>query len=179
MALQVEGTRGPQTMQQAAMGVFMQKIKPFLWFSDNAEEAVQFYVSTFRKARMGSLVRCGEAGPGKPGSVLTASFELEGLEFVALNGGPHFSFTPAISFAVACQDQAEIDELWDRLADGGEEMQCGWVKDRFGLCWQVVPANMAELLQGRDAEGAKRALQAMMQMVRIDIDALKSAGGLA
>jgi predicted 3-demethylubiquinone-9 3-methyltransferase (glyoxalase superfamily) len=157
----------------------MEKITPFLWFDDNAEEAVQFYLSVFRNAKAGAVMRWGEGGPGKPGSVLTMRFEIEGTEFVALNGGPHYSFTPAVSFVVNCKDQAEIDEMWAKLtADGGEEVQCGWLKDKFGLSWQVVPHNMAELLQGKDAEGGQRAMQAMMQMKKIDSGALQRAGGL-
>lgn len=158
-------------------GISVQKIKPFLWFNDNAEEAVDFYVSVFKNARKGEILRSGEGGPGKPGSVLTASFFAGDLEFVALNGGPHFSFTEAISFVVPCDSQAEIDEMWEKLTDGGKEVQCGWLKDRFGLSWQIVPRNIAELLQGKDAEGGKRAMQAMMQMIKLDIAALEHAGG--
>lgn len=157
----------------------MQNIKPFLWFNDNAEEAVQFYLSVFPHARAGAVLRNGEGGPGKPGAVLTASFELEGVEFVALNGGPHYTFTNAISFVVPCDSQAEIDDMWAKLGDGGKEIQCGWIQDKFGLSWQVVPANMPELLQGKDAEGGKRAMEAMMQMKKIEIEVLKRAGGLA
>jgi predicted 3-demethylubiquinone-9 3-methyltransferase (glyoxalase superfamily) len=125
------------------------------------------------------VLRSGEGGPGKPGSVLTATFTLEGMEFVALNGGPHFKFNESISFVVNCKDQAEIDEMWEKLSAGGSEVQCGWVKDKFGLSWQVVPANIAELLQGKDAEGGKRAMQAMLQMKKLNIAALERAGGLA
>jgi predicted 3-demethylubiquinone-9 3-methyltransferase (glyoxalase superfamily) len=158
----------------------MQKIRPFLWFNDNAEEAVAFYLSVFKNAKAGPVLRWGEGGPHPPGTVLTASFELEGIEFVALNGGPQYTFTPAVSFAVNCADQAEIDELWAKLtADGGKEVQCGWVTDKFGLSWQVVPQNIAELLRGKDAEGGRRAVQALMGMVKLDIAALKEAGGLA
>lgn len=157
----------------------MQKIKPFLWFNDNAEEAVQFYLSVFRNSKPGIVTRYGEGGPGKPGSVMTATFELEGMEFIALNGGPHYSFTHAISFVVNCEDQAEIDEYWAKLTEGGQEVQCGWLTDKFGLSWQVVPRNIAELLQGKDAAGGQRAVQAMMQMKKLDIGVLKQAGGLA
>jgi predicted 3-demethylubiquinone-9 3-methyltransferase (glyoxalase superfamily) len=157
----------------------MQKIQPFLWFDDNAEEAVAFYLSVFKNAKAGAASRWGEGGPGKPGSVLTASFTLEGLQFVALNGGPLFKFNESISFVVNCEDQAEIDEMTEKLSAGGGEVRCGWVKDKFGLSWQVVPSNMAELMKGQDAEGGKRAMRAMMQMKKIDIDALKRAGGLA
>ncbi|MGC2301364.1 MAG: VOC family protein [Acidobacteriaceae bacterium] len=158
----------------------MQKIQPFLWFDDNAEEAVAFYISIFRNAKKGAVLRSGEGGPGKPGSVLTIAFTLEGTEFVALNGGPHFKFNESISFVVNCKDQAEIDEMWGKLtAGGGSEVQCGWVKDKFGLSWQVVPTNIGELLKGKDAEGGKRAMQAMLQMKKLDIGALERAGGLA
>lgn len=157
----------------------MQKIKPFLWFNGNAEEAVQFYLSVFRNAKPGIVTRYGEGGPGKPGSVMTATFELEGLEFIALNGGPDYKFNHAISFVVNCEDQAEIDEYWAKLTEGGQEVACGWLTDKFGLSWQVVPHNIAELLQGKDAQGGQRAMQAMMQMKKLDIAALKKAGGLA
>jgi len=156
----------------------VQQIKPFLWFNDNAEEAVNFYVSVFKNAKAGAVVRWGEGGPGKPGSVLTASFTIGDLEFVALNGGPHFQFNNAVSFVIPCDSQAELDEMWAKLTAGGEEVQCGWLKDKFGLAWQVVPANMPELLEGKDAEGGKRAMQAMMKMKKIDIAELKRAGGL-
>ncbi len=157
----------------------MQQIKPFLWFNDNAEEAVQFYVSVFRNAKAGTVTRWGEGGPGKPGSVLTATFTIEGIEFVALNGGPQHPFTDAISFVVPCESQAEIDEMWAKLTAGGTEVRCGWLKDRFGVSWQVVPANIGELIQGKDAEGGERAIQALMQMTKIEIDTLKRAGGFA
>lgn len=157
----------------------MQKIKPFLWFNGNAEEAVQFYLSVFRNAIPGVVTRYGEGGPGMPGSVMTATFELEGLEFIALNGGPDYKFNHAISFVVNCEDQTEIDEYWTKLTEGGQEVACGWLTDKFGLSWQVVPQNIVELLQGKDAQGAERAMQAMMQMKKLDIPTLKKAGGLA
>jgi len=157
----------------------VQKIQPFLWFDDNAEEAVQFYVSVFNNAKAGTMSRYPEGGPGKPGSVMTATFTIGDVEFVALNGGPHFKFNESISFVVPCDSQAEIDEMWGKLtAGGGSEVQCGWVKDKFGLCWQVVPANIADLLQGKDAESGKRAMQAMLQMKKLDIATLRRAGGL-
>jgi predicted 3-demethylubiquinone-9 3-methyltransferase (glyoxalase superfamily) len=157
----------------------MQKIKPFLWFNDNAEEAVNFYVSVFKNAKAGAVLRWGEGGPGKPGSVLTAAFMIGDLEFVAMNGGPNHPFNDAVSFVVPCDSQPELDALWAKLtADGGKEIQCGWLKDKFGLAWQVVPTNIEELLKGKDAEGGKRAMQAMMQMKKLDIAALKRAGGL-
>jgi predicted 3-demethylubiquinone-9 3-methyltransferase (glyoxalase superfamily) len=157
----------------------LQKIKPFLWFNDNAEEAVKFYVSVFKNAKTGAVQRWGEGGPGKPGSVLTAAFTIGDLEFIALNGGPQFQFNNAVSFVIPCDSQAELDEMWAKLTgDGGEEVQCGWLKDKFGLAWQVVPTNISELLQGKDAEGGKRAMQAMMQMKKLEIAELKRAGGL-
>ncbi len=157
----------------------MQKIKPFLWFNDNAEQAVHFYLATFKNAKVGEILRCGEGGPLPPGSVLTATFTIGDLEFIALNGGPHYTFNHAVSFVIPCESQAEIDEYWAKLtADGGKEVQCGWLVDKFGLSWQVVPHNINELLQGKDAEGGKRAMAAMMQMVKFDIAALRKAGGL-
>ena len=157
----------------------MRPIQPFLWFDDNAEAAVKFYVSVFRNAKVGKISRYPEGGPGKPGSVMTATFTIGEIEFVALNGGPHFKFTEAISFVVPCDSQAEIDEMWEKLSAGGGEVQCGWVKDKFGLSWQVVPHNIGELLQGKDAEGGKRAMQAMLQMKKLDIATLRRAGGLS
>ena len=156
----------------------MQEIQPFLWFNDNAEEAVRFYLSVFKNGKAGLVTRWGEGGPVKPGSVLTATFAIGDLEFVALNAGTDEPRTNAVSFVVPCDSQAELDEMWTKLSEGGEEVQCGWLKDKFGFAWQVVPANMSELLQGKDAESGKRAMQAMMQMKKIDIAALKRAGGL-
>ena len=157
----------------------MHKIKPFLWFDNNAEEAVNFYLSVFKNSKPGPVYRSPEGGTLPAGQVLTASFELEGIELIALNGGPHYPFTPAVSFVVNCADQAEIDDYWTKLtAGGGKEVQCGWLTDKFGLSWQVVPHNISELLQGKDAEGGKRAFAAMMQMKKLDIAALKKAGGL-
>ena len=157
----------------------MQDIKPFLWFDNNAEEAVQFYASVFPGVKTGSILRCGEGGPGPAGSVLTIEFTMMGVSFMALNGGPAHQFNEAVSFVIPCETQAEIDEMWTRLlAGGGAEIACGWLKDKFGLRWQVVPHNIAELLNGRDAEGGKRAMQAMMQMKKFDIAELQRAGGL-
>src|SRR5580700_4079617 len=153
----------------------MPKIQPFLWFDDNAEEAVAFYLSVFKNAKAGGVTRWGEGGPGKPGSVLTASFTLEGLEFVALNGGPHFKFNESISFVVNCKDQAEIDEMWEKLSADGGEVQCGWLKDKFGLSWQVVPTVLPELLSHADAEKSGRVMRAMLKMKKLDIRALKQA----
>ena len=151
----------------------MQKITPFLWFDGNAEEAMNFYTSIFRNAKVGSISRYGEAGPGPAGSVLTASFELEGLQFTALNGGPHFKFNEAISFHVACESQAEVDYFWDRLGAGGQIQQCGWLKDKFGVSWQIVPTALPRLLGDPDRTKANRVMQAMLQMKKLDIAALE------
>ena len=152
----------------------MQKITPFLWFDDNAEEAMNFYVSIFKNSRVVSINRYGEAGPGPAGTVMTATFELEGQEFTALNGGPHFKFTEAISFFVNCETQEEVDHFWEKLSAGGQEVQCGWLKDRFGV-WQVVPTVLGEMLQDKDREKSKRVMAAMLKMKRINIEALKKA----
>lgn len=155
----------------------MPKITPFLWFDDNAEEAAKFYVSIFKNSKIGTVARYPEGAPGKAGSVMTVAFTLDGQEFMALNGGPHFKFNEAISLVVNCRDQAEIDEIWEKLtAGGGAEVQCGWLKDKFGLSWQIVPCNMGELMAGTDAEGARRAMQAMLQMKKLDIATLQQAG---
>jgi predicted 3-demethylubiquinone-9 3-methyltransferase (glyoxalase superfamily) len=153
----------------------MQKITPFLWFDDKAEEAMNFYVSIFKNSRVVSISRYGEAGPGAVGSVMTASFVLDGLEFVALNGGPQFTFSPAISFVVNCTTQEEVDELWAKLSAGGKEVQCGWLEDRYGLSWQIVPTALVEMLNAADAAKANRVMQAMLQMVKIDIEGLRRA----
>ncbi|MBA3449485.1 MAG: VOC family protein [Pseudaminobacter sp.] len=153
----------------------MQKITPFLWFDDQAEEAVNFYGSIFRNAKIGKMTRYGKAGPGPAGSVLTASFELEGLEFTALNGGPHFKFTEAVSFSVDCESQAEVDYFWQKLSEGGQTSQCGWLKDKFGLSWQIIPSALPRLLSDPDAEKANRVMQAMFQMTKIEIDKLEQA----
>ena len=154
----------------------MQKITPFLWFDAQAEEAARFYVSIFNNSKIGQIARYGDAGPGPKGQVRTIAFELDGLKFTALNGGPIYKFTEAISLQVDCADQAEIDRLWARLtADGGEPGPCGWLKDRFGLSWQIVPANMGALVGGDDPAKSQRAMQAMMQMGKLDIAALERA----
>ncbi|MEK6302372.1 MAG: VOC family protein [Acidobacteriota bacterium] len=153
----------------------MQKITPFLWFDNNAEEAVNFYISIFKDSKVLSVARYGEAGPGPAGSVLTVAFQLNGQEFIALNGGPHFKFTEAISFSVDCKTQEEVDEFWEKLSEGGEESQCGWLKDKYGLSWQVTPSILAEMLQDKDPEKAKRVMEAMLKMVKIDIKKLKQA----
>lgn len=154
----------------------MQKITPFLWFDNQAEDAAKFYASIFKNAKVGAITRYGEAGPGTPGSVLTVEFELDGLSFVALNGGPHFKFTEAISMQIACETQEEVDRLWSKLTeDGGQPGQCGWLKDKFGLSWQVVPTALPRLLKQPDAEKANRVMQAMLQMTKIEIAELERA----
>ena len=153
----------------------MQKITPFLWFDNNAEAAVNHYLAIFKNSKIGTVVRCGDAGPGPKGSVLTIVFQLEGQEFIALNGGPVFKFNEAISLSVDCKTQQEVDELWEKLSDGGQKGQCGWLKDKFGLSWQVVPSALVEMLQDQDAEKAKRVMAAMMQMSKIDIAILNQA----
>ena len=153
----------------------MQKITPFLWFDDNAEEAMNFYVSIFRNSRIVSVTRYGEAGPGAKGSVMTGKFQLDGQEFVALNGGPHFKFTEAVSFVVNCETQEEVDEFWEKLSEGGEKSQCGWLKDKYGLSWQIVPTILFEMLQDKDPEKSQRVMKAMLQMKKLDIPTLKQA----
>lgn len=162
----------------------MRSITPFLWFDDNAEEAANFYVEVFA-SRSGSadrgpskvldIARYGEAGPGAAGSVMTVSFMLDGQEFMALNGGPRFSFTEAISFMVDCESQNEVDELWGRLLDGGEPLACGWLKDRYGLSWQIVPTMLMTLINSPDAVKSQRAMRAMMDMVKLDIAEIQRA----
>ena len=152
-----------------------QKITTFLWFDDNAEEAVNHYTSIFKNSQVLEVSRFGEAGPGPNGSVMTIRFRLDGVEFIALNGGPLFKFTEAISLAVTCETQAEVDELWDKLSAGGEEVQCGWLKDKFGLSWQIVPAVLPKLLSDPDPEKSKRVTQVLFQMKKIDIARLKQA----
>jgi predicted 3-demethylubiquinone-9 3-methyltransferase (glyoxalase superfamily) len=153
----------------------MQKITPFLWFDKEAEEAAHFYVSIFGNAKVGHISRYGDAGPGPKGSVMTVSFELEGLPFTALNAGPHYHFTPAISFFVNCTTQAEVDELWDKLSAGGATQQCGWLTDRYGLSWQIIPVTLMELMSDPDPSKSRRVMQAMLQMTKIDIAKLKQA----
>lgn len=153
----------------------MKKITPFLWFDNNAEEAMNFYVSIFKNSEVVSTARYGEAGPGPKGSLMTATFRLDGLELIALNGGPHFKFTEAISLSVNCETQEEVDELWEKLSEGGEKGRCGWLKDKFGLSWQVNPNALGEMLGDKDPEKAKRVMAAMLQMDKIDIDTLRKA----
>jgi predicted 3-demethylubiquinone-9 3-methyltransferase (glyoxalase superfamily) len=153
----------------------MQKIVPFLWFDKEAEEAVNFYVSIFKNSIITSVSRYGQAGPGPKGSVMSLQFELEGLKFIALNGGPQYKFTPAISMFVSCATQAEVDELWDKLAAGGGLQQCGWVQDRYGLTWQIIPTVLMELLRDRDPKKAQAVMKAMLGMQKLDIAGLKRA----
>ena len=153
----------------------MQRITPFLWFDDNAEEALAFYTSVFKNSKVKNVSRYGDAGPGPAGAVMVATFELEGLEFIALNGGPEYSFTPAVSFLVDCKTQDEVDELWEKLSAGGEKGRCGWLRDKFGLSWQIVPSILPELLSDDDEEASQRAMTAMLQMDKLDIDGLKRA----
>jgi predicted 3-demethylubiquinone-9 3-methyltransferase (glyoxalase superfamily) len=155
--------------------VAIQLITPFLWFDQQAEEAAAFYASIFPNSSVVKVVRCGEAGPGPPGSALTVVFQLQGQSFVALNGGPHFKFTEAISFVVNCQTQEEVDAYWEKLSAGGAPVQCGWLKDKFGLSWQIVPTVLSELLSDPDPEKSGRVMKAMMAMTKLDIRALKQA----
>jgi predicted 3-demethylubiquinone-9 3-methyltransferase (glyoxalase superfamily) len=154
----------------------MPKITPFLWFDDQAEEAVEFYLSVFPDSRILDVARYGEAGPGPAGSVMTVRFELDGNEFLAINGGPaHYGFDESISFVIDCAGDKEVDHYWEALTDGGEEIACGWLKDRYGLRWQVVPSEMPGVLGDPDPERAKRAMQAMMTMKKLDVRAMKAA----
>ncbi len=154
----------------------MQKIIPFLWFDNNAEEAANFYVSIFKDSKILSITRCSDAGPGPKGSVLLVKFQLNGQEFFGLNAGPRFRFTEAISFTVNCETQAEVDEYWNKLTqNGGEESQCGWLKDKFGLSWQITPIILGQMMADKDAKKAGNVMQAMLQMKKIDISKLKQA----
>jgi predicted 3-demethylubiquinone-9 3-methyltransferase (glyoxalase superfamily) len=154
----------------------MQKIRPCLWFDGHAEEAAKFYISVFKDGKITEVSRYGEGGPGKPGDALVVEFELRGQQFQILNGGPYFKFNEAVSFSIDCKDQEETDYFWNALtADGGSESMCGWLKDKYGLSWQVVPTEMSRYVTGKDPEGAKRAMQAMMTMKRLDIAAIKRA----
>jgi predicted 3-demethylubiquinone-9 3-methyltransferase (glyoxalase superfamily) len=155
----------------------MQKITPCLWFDGKAEEAMNFYMSIFKAGKIVNIMRFGEAGPGPAGSVMAATFELDSQTFLALKGGPQFSFTPAISMFVTCETQAEVDAFWEKLSAGGEAQQCGWLKDKYGVSWQIVPAVLGEMLQDKDAARAGRVMQAMLTMGKIDIDRLKEAYG--
>jgi predicted 3-demethylubiquinone-9 3-methyltransferase (glyoxalase superfamily) len=153
----------------------MSIISPFLWFDTQAEEAAKYYVSIFKNSKITNVTHYGEAGPGPAGSVMTVAFELDGQEFTALNGGPQFKFTPAVSFVVNCKTQDDVDYYWDKFSAEGEEVQCGWVRDKFGLSWQVVPEGISDVLAGDDEEGSRRAMEAMFEMKKLDIDALRRA----
>lgn len=153
----------------------MQKIAPFLWFDNKAEEAMKFYVSIFKNSKIVNVSRYGEGGPGPKGTVMTGTFELEGQKFMALNGGPHFKFSPAISFFVNCETQTEVDDLWEKLSEGGEKQRCGWVTDKFGVSWQIIPTALGKMLSDPDPVKSKNAMNAMLQMDKIDIARLKQA----
>ncbi|HEV8286170.1 MAG TPA: VOC family protein [Chitinophagaceae bacterium] len=153
----------------------MQKITPFLWFNNEAEEAAKFYTSIFKNSKIGTITRYGEEGPGPKGQVMTVSFQIFGQEFTALNGGPQFKFTEAISFVVNCDTQEEVDEYWDKLSKGGEKSMCGWLKDKYGLSWQIVPVALPKLLGSKDPQKAKRVMHAMLQMDKLDIKTLEMA----
>jgi len=153
----------------------MQKITPCLWFDTEAEEAAHFYTSIFKNSRIVDISRYGEAGPRPAGMVMTAAFELDGQEFTALNGGPDFKFNEAVSFQVSCETQEEVDEFWNRLTEGGEPGPCGWLKDKYGVSWQIIPTALNELLSDPDPEKSQRAMKAMLEMSKIDIEALRRA----
>jgi predicted 3-demethylubiquinone-9 3-methyltransferase (glyoxalase superfamily) len=163
------------------MQATLQRITPFLWFDNHAEEAVSFYTSIFKNSRVVSVARYGDAGAEasgrRKGTVMTIAFQLDGQEFVALNGGPHFTFTEAVSFVVNCDSQDEVDYFWERLSDGGDEkaQQCGWLKDKYGVSWQVVPVALRAFVGGSDAEKSQRAMQAMLRMKKIEIEGLRKA----
>jgi predicted 3-demethylubiquinone-9 3-methyltransferase (glyoxalase superfamily) len=153
----------------------MQKITPFLWFDNQAEEAANFYVSIFKNSKIVTITRYGEAGPGPKGGVMTVVFHLDGQEFIALNGGPQFKFTEAISFSVDCKTQQEVDEFWEKLSAGGEEGPCGWLKDKYGLSWQINPTTLGQMLADPDPQKSKRVMEAMLKMKKIVIEDLKRA----
>src|ERR1700686_5351338 len=153
----------------------MQKITPFLWFDGKAEEAANFYVSIFKNSKIGTVNRYGENGPVPKGTVMIATFQIDGQDFIALNGGPQFKFSAAISFVVNCETQEEVDHFWEKLSAGGEKRQCGWLKDKYGLSWQIVPTVLGELMQDKDSEKSQRVMKAMLQMKKIDIKTLEQA----
>jgi predicted 3-demethylubiquinone-9 3-methyltransferase (glyoxalase superfamily) len=157
----------------------MQKIVPFLWFNDQAEEAMNFYVSIFNRSKVLHVARYGDAGPGPKGTVMMATFQLEGQDFYALNGGPQFTFSPAISLFVNCETQEEVDELWEKLSAGGETNRCGWLRDRYGVSWQIVPTVLGKLMQDQDPVKSQRVMRAMLEMDKIDIARLQQAHGQA
>jgi len=153
----------------------LQKISPFLWFDHQAEEAAKFYVSIFPNSAIGKIARYTDAGPGPKGSVMTVAFQLDGQPFTALNGGPIFKFTEAISFVVHCETQQEVDEFWERLSQGGQQVECGWLKDKFGLSWQIVPVALMEMIEDKNPARVGRVMKAMMQMKKLDIAGLERA----
>ena len=153
----------------------MHKITPFLWFDGKAEEAMNFYVSIFKNSKVGRVTRYGEAGPSPKGTVMSATFQLDGQDFLALNGGPQFTFSPAISFFVNCETQEEVDDLWEKLSEGGKKERCGWLKDKYGLSWQIIPSPLGTMLNDKDAEKSSRVMQAMLQMDKINIERLQQA----
>jgi predicted 3-demethylubiquinone-9 3-methyltransferase (glyoxalase superfamily) len=155
----------------------MHRITPFLWFDGQAEEAAKFYTSIFKNSKVGSVTRYGDAGPGPKGTVMTIAFRLDGQEFIALNGGPEFAFTEAVSFVVNCETQDEIDYFWEKLSDGGRQIQCGWLKDKYGLSWQIFPTRLSKMLQDHNPETTNRVMQAVLQMVKPDIMRLEQAYG--
>lgn len=155
--------------------IITQKIVPFLWFDSQAEEAANFYVSVFKNSRINTVSRYGDTGPGPKGGVMVVSFQLAGQQFMALNGGPYFTFTPAVSFLVQCETQQEVDEFWEKLSKGGKTEQCGWLKDKYGLSWQIIPTALGEMLSDPDHAKSQRVMQAMLQMTKIDIEGLKKA----
>ena len=155
----------------------MQKITPCLWFDDKAEEAVRFYTSIFKNSKTGKIARYGEGGPRPKGSVLTVKFQLDGQEFLALNGGPQFKFTEAVSFIVNCETQKELDRLWEKLSEGGEKVHCGWLKDKYGMSWQIVPTLLGKMLSDPNPVRAERVLQAVLRMKKLDIKGLKKSYG--
>lgn len=153
----------------------MHRITPFLWFDSQAEEAMNFYVSIFKNSRVGNVTRYGDAGPGPKGTVMSATFQLEGQDFMALNGGPHFHFTPAISMFVNCETQEEVDELWEKLSAGGKKDRCGWITDKFGLSWQIIPSALGRLMGDKNPAKANSVMKAMLQMSKIDVKLLQEA----
>jgi len=153
----------------------MQKIIPFLWFDGKAEEAANFYVSLFKNSRIVNIARYGDAGPGPKGTAMSATFELAGQRFIALNAGPQFKFSEAISFFINCETQQEVDDLWEKLSAGGQKSKCGWLKDKYGLSWQVIPTALGDMLHDKDPKKSQRVMQAMLQMDKIDIARLKQA----
>jgi predicted 3-demethylubiquinone-9 3-methyltransferase (glyoxalase superfamily) len=153
----------------------MHKITPFLWFDDKAEEAMNFYASIFKNSKVGTVTRYGEGGPGSKGAAMSVAFQLDGQDFFALNGGPLFKFTEAISFFVNCETQQEVDELWEKLSAGGEKSRCGWLKDKYGVSWQIIPSALGKMLSDKDPAKAKRVMETMLQMEKIDISRLKQA----